>query len=128
MQKLLLFIISSTFLYASYNPFFSDTPKKEVKQEPVKTIVKEVRVKKPIPKRQNAKITYFGFIESIKGKFALINFEDKNIIIRKNDSLYIGEQIFKVKKITSNSILLKDRYSRPQMVYFSSRKAREDRQ
>ena len=45
---------------------------------------------------------------------------DKNIVINKNDSLYNDEEIFKIGKITSNYILLKDRQGRVQTVYFSS--------
>jgi len=127
MQKLLLFVIFPALIYASYNPFFSDASKPEAKKETVKIVTQKAKAKK-IPQRKNIQITYFGFVHSKKGKFALINFMEKNIIVRENDSLYLDEQIFKVKKITSNSILLKDRYLRSQMVYFSSRKARESRQ
>ncbi len=116
MQKIFVFfIILPTFVLAAYNPFFSDksAPKQKVQEsKPVVT--------KPVPERKNAKVTYIGFIESKKGKFALVSFDEKNIVVRKNDSLYLGEQIFKVFKITSNFILLKDRYSRSQTIYFSS--------
>lgn len=116
MQKIFVFfIIFTASVFAAYNPFFSDksAPKPRIQEsKPVVT--------KPIPQRQNAKVSYIGFIESKKGKFALVSFDEKNIVVRKNDSLYLGEQIFKVFKITSNYILLKDRYSRSQTIYFSS--------
>lgn len=124
MKKVLaIFIITTTFIHAAYNPFFSDDKVPKQKQESFKTSVQE----KPTPTRQNAKIGYFGFIESKKGKFALINFSGKNIVIREQDSLYLDEQIFKVLKITSNYILLNDRYSRAQTVYFSSEKQERQR-
>ncbi|MCF6309137.1 MAG: hypothetical protein L3J19_01475 [Sulfurimonas sp.] len=114
-----IFIILPTFIYAAYNPFFSDKNAPKPKAPEVKVVIQKAKPK-PIPKRQNAKITYIGFIESKKGKFALVSFDEKNIVVRKNDSLYLDEQIFKVFKITSNFILLKDRYSRSQTIYFSS--------
>lgn len=121
LKILTIFTIFSTVIYASYNPFFTTekAPKKESNQVK-QVIVKEVVKRKAIPSRKNAEITYFGFVQSSKGKYALIKFDDKNIVIKKNDSLYIADQIYKVKKITSNYILLKDKYSRSQSVYFSS--------
>lgn len=117
-RVLAIFITTTTFLYAAYNPFFSDDSAPKQKQQASRAAIQE----KPAPTRQNAQIGYFGFIESKKGKFALINFSGKNIVIREEDSLYLDEQIFKVLKITSNYILLNDRYSRAQTVYFSSEK------
>ncbi|MEA1955297.1 MAG: hypothetical protein U9N02_02245 [Campylobacterota bacterium] len=119
MQKIFILYILSVTIYASYNPFFQETTKPKVQKQIFETNTKKVYIK-PKPKRKNINITYFGFIESKKGKFALVNFQNKNIVIRRNDSLYIDEQIFKIKKITSNYILIKDRYSRLQTVYFSS--------
>ena len=106
-------------IYASYNPFFQETKVFIPKQQNIQKSTKPI-VYKPKPTRKNIQMTYFGFIHSKKGKFALVNFQNKNIIIRVNDSLYIDEQIFKIDKITSNYILLKDRYHRFQTVYFSS--------
>lgn len=121
MKKILtLFIVTTTFIYASYNPFFNSTTAPKQKEETPKAAA--VVQQKPAPTRQNAEIGYFGFIESKKGKFALVSFSGKNIVIRIHDSLYVGEQIFKVTEITSNYILLNDRYNRPQTVYFSSEK------
>lgn len=121
MKKILtLFVITTTFVCASYNPFFNNATAPKPKEEAPKTAT--VVQQKPTPTRQNAEIGYFGFIESKKGKFALVSFGGKNIVIRIDDSLYVGEQIFKVTEITSNYILLNDRYNRPQTVYFSSEK------
>ena len=119
MSKILIFILSTTAIFASYNPFFEEikAPQKQIK---VFKQTKKNIVYKPRPTRKNIVITYFGFIHSDKGKFALVNFQNKNIVIKKNDSLYIDEQIFKIKKITSNYILINDRYNRPQSIYFSS--------
>ena len=119
MKRLLaIFITVPSLIYAAYNPFFSDEKPPVQKKESQKVITQQ----KPTPTRKNAEIGYFGFIESNKGKFALVSFSGKNIVIRENDSLYLDEQIFKVTKITSNYILLNDRYKRAQTVYFSSQK------
>ncbi len=117
MHKILLFlIISLTTIYAAYNPFFNDQKAPKPKVQESATVVQPSNA----PTRQNAKIGYFGFIESKKGKFALVSFEKKNIVVTQIDSLYLDEQIFKVINITSNYILLNDRYNRPQSIYFSS--------
>ena len=80
MQKVfVIFAILPTFIYASYNPFFSDKtlpPKPVVQKQEVKIIIQKPKPK-PIPKRQNIDMTYSGFIESTKGKFALVNFDGK---------------------------------------------------
>ena len=120
MAKILLFVLSISTLFASYNPFFQeDKPLK--KQVHTFTQTKKVKTYKAKPKRKNIDISYFGFIHSNKGKFALINFQNQNIVIKKGDSLYTNEQIFKVSNITSNYIVVKDRYNRPQSIYFSSK-------
>lgn len=125
MQKILIiFIILPTLLCASYNPFFSDKQALKPKENNVEVIIQK-QPPKPIPTRKSIKMTYFGFIESSKGKFALVSFKRQNIVIRKDDSLYLDEQVFKVQKITSNYILFKDRYNRAQTVYFSSETQRE---
>ncbi len=126
MQKVfVIFAILPTFIYASYNPFFSDKtlpPKPVVQKQEVKIIIQKPKPK-PIPKRQNIDMTYSGFIESTKGKFALVNFDGKNIVVKKDDSLYLNEKIFKISKITSNYILVSDKHCRVQTVYFTSDKS-----
>lgn len=124
MQKILIvFIIMPIFIFAAYNPFFSEDKAPKPKVETHKTEAPKVVVQqKSTQNRQNAQVGYFGFIESDKGKFALVSFGGKNIVIREDDSLYLDEQIFLVTKITSNYILLDDRYKRAQTIYFSSEK------
>jgi hypothetical protein len=118
MRKIfIIFFILPTLIYAAYNPFFSDNtqPKKEEKKEKVIYEVKE----KPI--RTDIKISYYGFVESDKGKFALINFDGKNIVLKQKDSIYIGEKVVKVVKLSSNYIVIKDGHNTPQTIYFSSK-------
>lgn len=118
-QIFVIFFILPTFIYASYNPFFSDiSVPKQKKEEKVKIVYKKP---KPKPKRTNIKMSYFGFIESNKGKFGLVSISGKNIVLKQEDSLYIGDQVIKVVKLSSNSIVLKDGYNTPQTIYFSSK-------
>lgn len=129
MYKILInIIIFHSLLFSAYNPFFKEinSPEKPIKKEikPVKIIVKEKRRFKPkvskIPKKTNIKLQYFGFLETNKGKFALINFNSKTIVIKQRDRLYVGNEIYKIKKIHSNYLLIEDSYRRVQSVYFSS--------
>lgn len=113
------FLIIPIIAHSSYNPFFSDPTAEQPQKKVEPTPIAQQRIK-AIPDRKTLTMTYFGFVESQKGKFALVNLNEKNIIIRKDDSLYLDERILKVVKITSNYILLSDRYSRNQTIYFSS--------
>jgi len=118
-KKLMIFVLIPISLYAAYNPFFKgETPPKPLfkQQKQVQTVV----VRPKVAKRKTIEMTYFGFVESNKGLFALVEFDKKNIVIRQNDSLYLDEQRYKIKKITSNYILLKDKRGRIEAVYFST--------
>ena len=121
MYKILaIFMILPTFIYAAYNPFFSD--KKAPKQTaPVKYIIQEVKEKpKPIPPRKGVKMAYLGFIETKKGILALVTFDGQNIIIQKDTILYQNEDVYKIKKITTNYILLRDGNYRRHKIYFTT--------
>ena len=115
----MIFIILPSFIFASYNPFFSDAQAPKSKRAPVKYIVEKVKPK-PLPARTNIDMSYIGFVETKKGIFALVTFSGENIVIQVKDSLYNGEEIYKIRKITSNYILLKDKHYRTQKVYFTS--------
>ena len=116
MQRILVLILLELNLFAFYNPFFKDDiQRKEIHKEVIKK-----SIYKPVVARKSIDMGYFGFVSSAIGEFALVSFNGKNIVISQNDSLYNNEEVFKIKKITSNYILLKDRYGRVQTVYFSS--------
>ena len=118
-KKLMIFFLLSISLYAAYNPFFKgETPPQPIVQQK-QQIQKTIVYQKP-PQRKTIEMTYYGFVESKKGLFALVEFDKKNIVIRQKDSLYLNEQVYKVKKITSNYILLKDKRGRDEAVYFST--------
>ena len=123
-QIFVIFFILPTFIYAAYNPFFSDiSAPKQKKEQEVKIVYKKPE---PKPIRTDIKISYFGFIESNKGKFALVNIGGKNIVLKQKDSIYIGEQVVKVVKLSSNYIVLKDGYNTPQTIYFSSKEPEDN--
>ena len=114
MHKILfVFIIVSTLLHALYNPFFVEDKPRNAR----KVVIEEVA---PKTERKNIVMTYFGFISTNIEEFALVSFNDKTIVIKNNDSLYNDTDIFKIKKITSNYILVKDKNGITQTVYFSS--------
>jgi Tfp pilus assembly protein PilP len=129
MQKILItFVVVPTFMYASYNPFFSDNKPPSALQTRQKAVYK-TPIKQYIPRqvsRKSIKMSYFGFIESNKGVFALVKYNGKNIVIHTNDFLYNDEKRFKIKKITSNYILVKDRRGNVESVYFSSAKQEQN--
>ncbi|QOY55397.1 hypothetical protein HUE87_03945 [Candidatus Sulfurimonas marisnigri] len=119
MQKIFItLIIMPIFIYASYNPFFTDLQAPKPAEAEVKVIIQKP---KPEIKRTDIKITYFGFIESNKGKFALVKINGKNIVLKQKDSVYIGEKVVKVLTLSSNYIVLKDGHNSPQTIYFSSK-------
>lgn len=131
MQRVVLFIFMINYtLNAAYNPFFNNKQPKEVQssqaiekhQEP-KVIIKEISIPKP---QRDIKMRYFGFVESSKGRFALVNFDKKNIVLKENDQLNINEWAFNILKITSNYILLTDKANKSQTIYFSSDTQKKD--
>jgi len=127
MQIIILLILTNILIFASYNPFFQDIKSTSITQS--QKIIKKPKkniIYKPRPTRKNIQLTYFGFIHSKKGRFALVNFQNQNIVIKKNDSLYDNANIFKIKKITSNYILINDKYHRTQTIYFSSKTVRSN--
>lgn len=125
MYKIIInILIFNTLLFSAYNPFFTEVKpvEKAQKQEPqqiIKTTTKK-ETKYQIPKKTDIQLQYFGFVETQKGKFALINFSGKTIVVKQKDSLYLGEKTYKIQKISSNYLLVEDSYKRVQSVYFSS--------
>lgn len=119
-KKLAILIVIPTYIYALYNPFFNDY-KSEKKTQPQPKVVQKTVVKnyKQVPKK-SIKMTYYGYVHSNKGEFALVRFNQKNIIIKAKDSIYHDAQTYKVRKITSNYIYLQDKKGRTEAVYFSS--------
>ena len=119
MRIVLIVSILICSLNAFYNPFFVEDKPKDIQQQ--REVIQKVIVKpKPIPARKSVNMTYFGYVNGNAGKYALISFNGKNIVVTQNDSLYNNEDIFKIFKINSNYIVVKDRQGRAETVYFSS--------
>lgn len=119
MQKIFIIsMIMPALIHASYNPFFTDIEAPKPKEPEIKIVIKKPE---PVIKRTDIQISYFGFIESNKGKFALVKINGKNIVLKQKDSVYIGEKVVEVLQLSSNSIVLKDGYNSPQTIYFSSK-------
>lgn len=119
MKKMFIFsIIIPAFIHASYNPFFNNTESPKRKESETKIIIQQP---KPDIKRTDIQVSYFGFVESDKGKFALVKINGKNIVLKQKDSVYIGEQVVEVINLSSNYIILKDGDNAPQTIYFSSK-------
>jgi len=119
MRIVLVVFILICSLNAFYNPFFVEDKPKDIQQQ--REVIQKVIVKpKPIPARKSVNMTYFGYVSGNAGKYALISFNGKNIVVTQNDSLYNNEDIFKIFKINSNYIVVKDRQGRAETVYFSS--------
>jgi Tfp pilus assembly protein PilP len=118
MHKIMILILLPLLAYASYNPFF--TPHKpKVRQKVTKVNVRQV-VKK-LDVRVNLGISYFAFLETNKGKFALVDFAGKTIVIRQGDSLYSGNNKYKVTRLTSNYLYITGNGYSVQKVYFTSK-------
>lgn len=117
-------LIFHSLLFSAYNPFFEEikpipSPKKQEVAPIINTIIKH-EIHSTTPDRTKISLQYFGFLESKKGKFALVNFNGKTIILKQEDSLYLGVNTYKIKKIHSNYLLVEDSYKRVQSVYFST--------
>ena len=83
-KTLFVFTIVSTLAHALYNPFFvQDTPPQRTQVQKKEIVYKD---KKPVAARKSIDMSYFGFVSSTIGEFALVSFNGKNIIINQNDS------------------------------------------
>lgn len=117
MHKLLLVVLCSCYLYASYNPFFSEPAKKQTPppQPEVNTIVKEVY---KAPPKLDIDLLYYGFVQAENKNFALLKMKSKSFAISEGDSFYVQNQQIKVVKINSNQVVVKSP-NRYQTFYFS---------
>jgi len=112
MQRIFaLLLVLSTLLFA-YNPFFDDK-KEEPKKEPAPIIIKDNTAK-------SEQLTYFGFVESQKGRYALVKLNSRNIVLSEGNSFELGSTSFSVVSINSNSIVLSTKSGNIKTIYFSS--------
>ena len=118
MHKIMILMLLPLLASASYNPFFK--PNKPITRQKV-TKVKVRQVAKKPDVRPNVNVSYFAFLETDKGKFALVDFNGKTIVVRQGDSLYSNNTAFKIKTITSNYLYISGNGYKVQKIYFTSK-------
>ena len=118
-MRFLLIVLYVTASFAAYNPFFNEQPKKEEKEPEEKVVVKQAP-KPQVSPLNRIKVSYFGFLQTNKGQFALLRVQGQTIAIKQGAKLYEGDNRINVVKVSSNSIVLsaKGKYK---TVYFSQR-------
>ena len=124
----LLFIALS--VNAAYNPFFREAPK--VKKAPV--LAAPVTQGMPLPPLLNSnlaslpaikpafdlsQLTYYGYLETKKGKFALLKVGEGVVVLKEGDLFYANNGKYFVRNITSNFITVDDS-GRTQTIYFTT--------
>ncbi len=117
-MRFLFIVLFAATLHAAYNPFFSEKPK-----EPKPQIKKSVPKPAPSPKLSpltQIDITYFGYVQTDKGQFALLEMQNRTFAIRQGGNLYHGSSAIKVVKVSSNAIVLKNA-GKYKTVYFSQK-------
>ena len=116
-------------MYAAYNPFFdnSESSKKAIKNsssvpflppniaslDPQAVLLGERNVP------TQSQILYFGFIEADKGKFALIKVNNSNINVKENNKIYLNNQLYFVREISSNAVFMETSAKQIKTIYFS---------
>lgn len=123
MNYLWSFLFLALSLNAAYNPFFREVPK--VKAEaaaialpalPPLAAPPPILVKPPLAPTQ---ITYSAFMETKKGRFALLKVSNQAIVLTEGSSFYVDESKYLVKNITSNYVTVSNG-GRSQMINFTS--------
>ncbi len=124
MPAIVVFLLLSNPLFAAYNPFFNEAPKAEKKVEKPRPKPQPKIIYKKPEKKKVFDIVYFGFLETNRGKFALLETGDKSFAVRKGDSLYLQNSKIDIVKITSNYFVLRSDRKNYQTIHFSKRSAR----
>lgn len=116
MSKIVLFFFCTAMLFASYNPFFSE-PKKKVQQPPQTPppAPKQVAIQTPELKID---AIYYGFVQTSRANYALLESNGKSFAISQGDSFYIDNQKLDIVKISSNQVVVRNQ-SRYKTIYFS---------
>lgn len=98
----------------AYNPFFDDFDNTKIEHKSQET-------QNFTPEKKIYQFLYFGYIETQKGKFALISIDSKSFVVKEGDTLYTAQDEINVFKLTSNVLVIKDKNQRAQSIYFSKR-------
>lgn len=127
MNFLGLFFLFIGVAYGAYNPFFDDaeSPKKLTRPTALLLPPPTINLQPPpsysepkIP-LQTQSILYFGFIETVKGKFALVKVNNENIVLKENNRVYMFNAPYFVREVNSNAIVVEDGEKRIKTIYFS---------
>lgn len=124
-NHLTLFFIVTVFAHAAYNPFFdnSEASPKVIQSTIVPANISSLNPQTVFLGGQNtqarSQIIYFGFIEAQKGKYALMKVNNDNIIVKENNKIYINNQLFYVREISSNAIFMETETKQVKTIYFS---------
>lgn len=123
MLRTVILIITITTSLVAYNPFFEakPTPKKKTKIKIETKPVTKIIYQKPPVKKKKYNITYYGYIQTNKGNFALIDVDKKTLAIKQGEKLYIDGKSARLVKITSNYFVIKSGKSDYQTIYFSKK-------
>ncbi len=120
------FLFLTLSLNAAYNPFFRESPKpkKPPLQAPAVQSLPLPPLLKPIAPAEKApfdleEMRYYGFIETAKGKFALVNVASNAIVLKEGDPFYANNIKYFIRNITSNYITVDDA-GRMQTIYFTT--------
>lgn len=117
MLKWLLLTMLSLPLWASYNPFFQEPEKKQQPQKKQPSAPKTISQKPSM----DYDIAYFGYVETGKSSYALLEVGDKSFAISNNDSFYVDNQKLEIVAIESNQVVIKNK-SRYKTIYFSRKR------
>ncbi len=128
-----LFFLFSSVAQGAYNPFFSDkaSSPKIIKTE--RALIPPPRMFAPLPilppppaismeikpPQAPMQIRYFGYIESDKGKFALIKLNESAMVLKENNRVYLNSIPYFVREISSNMVILEDGLKQIKTIYFS---------
>lgn len=120
----LLFLALS--LQAAYNPFFRESPKVKKAPEPVAKpmplppLLKPAFEPLPAPKAVSlSTFTYYGYVETKKGKFALLKIGENAVVLKEGDPFYANNSKYFVRNITSNYLTI-DESGKTQTIYFTT--------
>jgi hypothetical protein len=124
------FLFIALSLNAAYNPFFHALakPKKapelapSVRPMPLPPLLKpafESLPSEPQPIMNIAALRYCGFLETEKGRFALVKVGGSTIVLKEADPVYIQNRKCFVRNITSNYITVDDA-GKTNSIYFTT--------
>lgn len=130
-----LFFLFSNIVEGAYNPFFGDmkSSQKVVKQSvrsllppprftplpilpPPPAVTMEIKSSQPLTP---ISIRYFGYIESDKGKFALIKSDGNTMVLKESSRVYLNNFSYLVRDISSNAVVMEDGLRQIKTIYFS---------